>query len=66
MSRTHYQTLIDRGRKAGLSTRELYLAIAALPVQGGIPSQADSNGYVSSVTEDGARVYRPLHDQPRV
>jgi hypothetical protein len=62
---THYQTLINRGRKAGLNTRELYPAIASLPVLGGVPSQADSNGYVSSVTPEGSRVYRRVDGDAR-
>ena len=62
MSHTsHYQTLVNRGRKAGLNTRDLYSAIASLPVAGsvGAPGQADGNGYVSSLTEQGTRIYRP-------
>jgi hypothetical protein len=67
MSHLPYHTLIDRGRKAGLNTRELYSAIAAGPVEGadGQPGQADGNGYVSSLTQQGQRVYRPVGGQPR-
>lgn len=63
MSRTtDYQTLLNRGRKAGLNTRELYSAMAALHVDGGdrAPGQADSNGFIASVTQAGHRVYRPV------
>jgi hypothetical protein len=65
MSRTDYRTLLNRGRKAGLSTAELYSAIAARPVAGGDqPGQADANGYTASLSPQGRSVYRPL-DTPR-
>jgi hypothetical protein len=58
---SYYQTLINRGRKAGLNTRELYSAMTALPPEGGgrAPGQPDSNGYVSSVSAEGHAIYRP-------
>jgi hypothetical protein len=61
MSRSDYNTMINRGRKAGLSTRELYPAMATRPVEGSqqVPGQADCNGFVSSVTLRGHRVYQP-------
>ena len=61
MSRSDYNAMINRGRKAGLSTRELYPAMATRPVEGSgqVPGQTDCNGYVSSVTLQGHRVYRP-------
>ncbi len=64
---THYHTLIARGRKAGLNTRELYSAIASVPVAGVARSlgQSDGNGYVSSLTQQGQHVYRPIEGQPR-
>jgi hypothetical protein len=61
MSRTDYRTLIDRGRKAGLGTSELYRAIAGQrgdDHQG--PGQTDGNGFVASVTQSGQRVYQPI------
>ena len=62
MSRTDYRTLIDRGRKAGLGTSELYRAMAARrPVAGDQNlRQSDSNGFVTGVEGDGRRVYIPL------
>lgn len=58
---THYQVLINRGRKAGLTTRELYSAMAGRPVEGDDPlGRADCNGYVSSISPQGQRIYRPL------
>jgi len=53
------RTLITRGRKAGLTTREMYLALASRPPEGGDPlGQADCNGYVSGYNQQGQRVYR--------
>ncbi len=59
---THYQILINRGRKAGLTTRELYSAMAGRPVEGGddFLGRADCNGYVPSISPQGQRIYRPL------
>ena len=67
MSHTHYRTLIDRGRKAGLSTAELYSAIAASrPGEADqIHGQADTNGFVPGYTPSGQRVYRPVGSYPR-
>jgi hypothetical protein len=59
---SHYQMLINRGRKAGLSTRELYSAMAGRPVEGADDNlgRADCNGFVSSINQQGQRVFRPL------
>lgn len=63
---SNYNTLINRGRKAGLNTRELYSAIAAQNGEGeAAPGQSDTNGYVSSIDSQGRRVYRPLGPSPR-
>lgn len=64
---THYQQLIDRGRKAGLTTRELYSAMAGRPVEGGddLMGRADCNGYVSSISPQGQRIYRPINGGKR-
>jgi hypothetical protein len=61
------QAMINRGRKAGLSTRELYQAMATRPVEAGEPAsgQADGNGYIASVSPQGRRLYRPA-GAPRV
>src|SRR5437879_5208137 len=50
MSHTDYRTLIDRGRKAGLRTSELYSALAARqPAVTDLGSgQADGNGFTAS------------------
>jgi hypothetical protein len=62
MSRSDYRTLIDRGRKAGLSTSELYQAMATRPPEASDQGlgQADGNGFVSGYDQGGHRVYRPL------
>jgi hypothetical protein len=54
------QAMINRGRKAGLSTRELYQAMASRPPEGSDSptGQADGNGYVASVSPQGRRLYR--------
>ena len=59
---THYQVLINRGRKAGLTTRELYSAMAGRPIEGSddLLGRADCNGYVPSISPQGQRIYRPL------
>jgi hypothetical protein len=61
MSHTHYLTLIDRGRKAGLSTRDLYAAMSTRPSEGvdETPGQVDGNGFVPTYTQQGKRIYRP-------
>jgi hypothetical protein len=58
---TNYHALINRGRKAGLTTRELYSALATRTGETGLaPGHADTNGYVASVTATGRSVYRPV------
>jgi hypothetical protein len=68
MSRSDYRTLIDRGRKAGLRTSELYQAMATRPPEGAEPNfgQSDGNGFVPGYDQGGHRVYRPLngHQNP--
>jgi hypothetical protein len=61
MRHTDYHTLIDRGRKAGLKTSELYSAIAAHqpPASDQAAGQADGNGFVSGFDNRGHRVYYP-------
>jgi hypothetical protein len=68
MSHSDHRTLIDRGRKAGLRTSELYGALAAarrtdeVDPAGG---QADCNGFILSYDQNGQRVYLPASDTPR-
>jgi hypothetical protein len=66
MSSRDIRTLIDRGRKAGLGTSDLYRAMASQPAEGHwAPGYSDSNGFVPVVDEHGQRVYRPLGCSPR-
>lgn len=64
MSRSDNSSLIARGRKAGLGTRELYAALSARPPEGqeNQPGTSDENGFVPDVNEQGQRVYRPVKD----
>ena len=61
MSHSNYLTLINRGRKAGLQTSELYAAMSTRPADGfdEAPGQIDGNGFVSTYNQQGKRVYRP-------
>jgi hypothetical protein len=66
MSRTDYRTMIDRGRKAGLGTSELYRAMATM--RQGVNQaigQSDGNGFVSVYNEQGQRVYQPVGNDRR-
>jgi hypothetical protein len=65
MSRTDYHTLINRGRKAGLRTSELYSALSSRAPEGSDlgNGQADSNGFISRYNQNGQRVYQPVRDQ---
>ena len=67
MSRSDYRTLIDRGRKAGLGTAEMYQALAARPPEGQDQQlgQADGNGFVPGYDQVGHRVYRPQSSRQR-
>jgi hypothetical protein len=61
MSRHDYRTLIDRGRKAGLSTGELYRAMTGQPAGDNLaPGQTDGNGFVPQYDQQGQRVYQPI------
>jgi hypothetical protein len=64
---TDYRTLINRGRKAGLTTAELYSALAGRPPEASDQPQGlpDGNGYVSGYNQLGRRVYRPVGPYPR-
>jgi hypothetical protein len=64
MSRSDYNSLIARGRKAGLSTRELYAAMSSVPAEAHeeTPGQSDGNGFTNEIDEQGHRVYRPVEE----
>lgn len=64
MARMDYRTLLDRGRKAGLCTADLYQALAARTPEAGdqVPGQADGNGFIPAYAANGRWVYRPAAD----
>jgi hypothetical protein len=66
MRHSDSRRLIDRGRKAGLHTGELYAALAARPpaTVDSQDGQADGNGFVSGHGHDGRLVYRPVGGNP--
>lgn len=61
MSHTDYRTLVDRGRRAGLNTSELYRALAGRPPLSSDAFQglADGNGFVAAYGSDGRPQFRP-------
>jgi hypothetical protein len=59
MSNTDYRRMLDRGRKAGLNTRELYQALAGRQPVAGEAGQSDSNGFIAQVQANGQRNYQP-------
>jgi hypothetical protein len=65
MKHIDYRTLLNQGRKAGLRTTELYQALTTRQPEGheNADRQADCNGFVSGLAEDGRRVYRPVPDK---
>jgi len=67
MWHTDFRTLIDRGRKAGLRTFELYSAMASRRPETGDHDggQTDVNGFVSEVGLNGQRVFRPSGNNGR-
>ena len=61
MSHSNSLALINRGRKAGLNTGELYTVLSTRPSEGAdeAPGQVDGNGFVPTYDPQGKRVYRP-------
>ena len=61
MNHRDYRSLIDRGRKAGLNTSDLYRALEARPAETGDLSRgsADGNGFQPSYDVNGHLVYKP-------
>jgi hypothetical protein len=66
MRYTDSRKLIDRGRKAGLRTAELYNALAARRLGQGdcIPRENDGNGFVSGFNGLGQLVFHPVNQRP--
>ena len=60
MNRSDYRTLLDRGRKAGLRTSELYVALSTRPPERQESvARADGNGFVPTIDVQGHRSYQP-------
>lgn len=61
MSHTDYHNLINRGRKAGLNTADLYRAMSSRPPdrQSSRQGQTDCNGYTGDISEGGRIEYHP-------
>jgi hypothetical protein len=67
MRHTDFRTLIDRGRRAGLGTADLYNAIAAgrRPEAGDrFAGETDGNGFVPSFDRQQRVVFRPAGRHP--
>lgn len=66
MSHSDYRRLLDRGRKAGLNTSELYRALSGRqPAAGDGPAGLpDSNGFIAQVQANGQRSYQPQRRRP--
>ena len=67
MNHSNYHLLLSRGRKAGLTARELNSALSIRPVVGDEQQsgRADCNGYVSGIDARGHRTVRPASETPR-
>ena len=65
MRHTDYRTLIDRGRKAGLKTVDLYNALAGRRPQAGDRNwrETDSNGFLSAVDSHGQNIFQPADNR---
>jgi hypothetical protein len=63
MSHSDHRTLINRGRKAGLNTSELYTALTTCPPERReVPGEADGNGFTVVLDARGQRRYQPSED----
>ncbi len=61
MDHSDYRTLVNRGRRAGLNTAELYQALATCP-QDSLQhylGMTDSNGFVAHYDQQGHQAYLP-------
>jgi len=66
MRHTDYRTLVDRGRKAGLKTADLYNALTARRREASdhYIGETDGNGIVPGFDQHGQSVFRPAGNQP--
>ena len=67
MHQSSYHLLLSRGRKAGLTTRELNSALSGRPVLGHEvqPGRSDCNGFVTDIDARGQRTHRPSGETAR-
>ena len=64
MRRMDYRTLIDRGRKAGLKTADLYNALTARRPEMGdrFVGETDGNGFIPAFDQHGQNIFRPAQN----
>ena len=64
MRPTDYRVVVDRGRKAGLTTADLYCALTARRREAGDRyfGEADGNGFVAAFGQNGQNVFRPTEN----
>ncbi len=64
---SNYRAIINRGRKAGLTTSELYSAMATGTGEGTDLTLGvlDGNGFVTAYDKQGRRVFRPAGQNER-
>ena len=64
MSHIDYRSLVDRGRKAGLNTADLYRALETRSPETTDISRggADSNGFLPCYDSNGHLVYKPAKE----
>lgn len=62
MNHTDYRSLIDKGRKSGLKTSELYRALSSRPADTSdfVKFAGDGNGFAPALDEHGHSIYKPL------
>jgi hypothetical protein len=65
MRHTDYRTLIDRGRKAGLTTSDLYNAMTARRPEASDRNfgESDGNGFVPGFGNRGQNVFHPVENR---
>jgi hypothetical protein len=61
MRHTDYRTLVDRGRKAGLKTADIYNALTSRRPEAGdrFVGETDGNGIIPGFDQHGQSVFRP-------
>jgi hypothetical protein len=67
MGYINHRLMLDRGRKAGLRTSELYGALASARPDSsqGNPGTADVNGFLTYYDGQGQRTYKQWNEPPK-